>query len=85
MFEGLTKYIPDLEQEEKAARSLSKIEDAVYHFVHNHPECGWLGVMGLLTAAMAEERRNLGTLKGLYEDGSLLRWLKELKKADEQR
>ena len=114
MFEGLTKYIPDLEQEEKAARSLSKIEDAVYHFVHNHPECGlkyyrdilksrgvnlektplsevdesavgWLGVMGMLTAAMAEERRNLGTLKGLYEDGSLLRRLKELKKADEQR
>lgn len=40
MFEGLTKYIPDLEKGEKAKRSISKLEDAVYVFDHNHSECG---------------------------------------------
>ena len=29
MFEGLTKYIPDLETEEKAARSISNSRTAV--------------------------------------------------------
>ena len=46
---------------------------------------GWLGVMGLLTAAVSEERRSCGKMKALYENGSLLRWLTELKKADEAR
>ncbi len=40
MFEGLTKYIPDLETEEKAARCISKIEDAVYSYAHNNPQYG---------------------------------------------
>ena len=113
MFEGLTRYIPDLEKEETAGRCLSKIEDAVYSFVHNNPRyglkyyrdilksrgvnlektplsevdassVGWLGVMGLFAAAVHEERRNFGTLKGLYEDGSLMKWLTELRKADEK-
>ena len=40
MFEGLTKYIPDLEEKKDAHRIISKIEDAVYSFVHNNPKCG---------------------------------------------
>ena len=40
MFEGLTKYIPDLENKETGERRLSKIEDEVYGFIHNHPESG---------------------------------------------
>ena len=100
MFEGLTRYIPDLEKEETAGRCLSKIEDAVYSFVHNNPSyglkyyrdilksrgvnldktplsevdpssVGWLGVMGLLTAAVSEERRSCGKMKALYENGTL--------------
>ena len=114
MFEGLTKYIPDLETEEKAARCISKIEDAVYSYAHNNPQyglkyyrdtlmsrgvnlsktplsevdpaaVGWLGVMGLLVAAVHEERRSCGTLKQLYENGRLLKWLKLLKKHDDER
>ncbi len=114
MFEGLTKFIPELEKGENTERNLSKIEDAVYGFIHVHPECGlkyyrdilksrgvnldktqlsdvdassvgWLGVMGLLTAAVSEERHSCGKMKALYENGSLLRWLGELKKADEKR
>ena len=46
---------------------------------------GWLGVMGLLVAAVHEERRSCGTLKQLYENGSLLKWLKLLKKHDDER
>ena len=105
MFEGLTKFIPDLEDGKNTERTISKLEDAVYGFIHDHPECesrgvnldktplsevdapsvGWLGVMGLLTAAVSEERRSCGKMKALYENGSLLRWLVELKKADEAR
>ena len=40
MFEGVTKYIPDLEEKRDAHRTISKIEDAVYSFVHNNPKCG---------------------------------------------
>ena len=40
MFEALTKYIPDLENGENIERTLSKIEDAVYGFNHEHSECG---------------------------------------------
>ena len=40
MFEGLTKFIPDLEEKKDAHRTISKIEDAVYSFVHNNPKCG---------------------------------------------
>ncbi len=114
MFEELTKYIPDLEDKEKAERRISKIEDAVYGFLHNHPECGLkyyrdilksqgvntettplakvdiaglsgLGVMALFAAAVQEERRRCDTLKGLYREGVLLRWLKQLKKIDDER
>ena len=114
MFEALTKYIPDLENGENIERTLSKIEDAVYGFNHEHSECGlkyyrdilksrgvnldkmtlsevdatsvgWLGVMGLLTAAVSEERRSFGKMKALYKNGSLVKWLKDLKKADEKR
>ena len=114
MFEGLTKFIPDLEDGKNTERIISKLEDAVYGFIHDHPECGlkyyrdilksrgvnldktplsevdapsvgWLGVMGLFTAAVSEERRSCGKMKALYENGSLLRWLVELKKADEAR
>ena len=114
MFEGLTKYIPDLENNETGERRLSKIEDEVYGFIHNHPESGlkyyWnilksqgvnientplsqvdtaglsgLGVMALLAAAVSEERRRCGTLKALYDDGSLLKWLGQLKKFDDNR
>lgn len=114
MFEGLTKYIPDLEKNEAVERKLSKIEDEVYGFVQNHPESGlkyyWnilksqgvnientplskvesaglsgLGVMALLVAAVSEERRRCGTLKALYDDGSLLKWLRQLKKFDDNR
>ena len=114
MFEGLTKYIPDLDDKEKAEHRISKIEDAVYGFLHSHPECGLkyyrdilksqgvnvettplsavdiaglsgLGIMALFTAAVQEERRRCDTLKGLYRDGSLLRWLTQLKKIDDSR
>ena len=114
MFEGLTKYIPDLENKETGERRLSKIEDEVYGFIHNHPESGlkyyWnilksqgvnlentplsqvdpaglsgLGVMALLAAAVSEERRRCGTLKALYDDGSLLKWRGQLKKFDDNR
>ena len=114
MFEGLTKFIPDLENKEKGERKLSKIEDEVYGFMHNHPESGlkyyWnilksqgvnientplsqveiaglsgLGVMALLVAAVSEERHRCGTLKELYDDSSLLKWLRQLKKVDDNR
>lgn len=114
MFEELTKFIPDLENKEKGERKLSKIEDEVYGFMHNHPESGlkyyWnilksqgvnientplsqveiaglsgLGVMALLVAAVSEERHRCGTLKELYDDGSLLKWLRQLKKVDDNR
>ena len=114
MFEELTKYIPDLENEDKAERAISKIEDAVYGFAHNNPKyglkyyrdtlksrgvnldktklsqvdassVGWLGVMGLLVAAVYEERREIGTLKALYENGSLIQWLRLLEAHDEQK
>ena len=45
MFEGVTKYIPDLEEKKDPHRTISKIEDAVYSFVHNNPKWGlkyWL-------------------------------------------
>ena len=82
----MTKYIPDLEEKKDAHRIISKIEDAVYSFVHNNPKCGlgWLGVMALLAAAVHGERHNCGTLSAIYEDGSLLKWLLLLKKFDEQ-
>ena len=41
--------------------------------------------MALFTAAVQEERRRCDTLKGLYRDGSLLRWLTQLKKIDDSR
>ena len=44
-----------------------------------------LGVMALLAAAVSEERRRCGTLKALYDDGSLLKWLGQLKKFDDNR
>ena len=40
MFEGVTKYIPDLEEKKDPHRTISKIEDAVYSFVHNNPKWG---------------------------------------------
>ena len=36
----MKKYIPDLEEKKDAHRIISKIEDAVYSFVHNNPKCG---------------------------------------------
>ena len=87
MFEGVTKYIPDLEEKKDPHRTISKIEDAVYSFVHNNPKwasLGWLGVMALLAAAVHGERHNCGTLSAIYEDGGLLKWLLLLKKFDEQ-
>ena len=103
-----------MEDKEKAEHRISKIEDAVYGFLHSHPECGLkyyrdilksqgvnvettplsavdiaglsgLGIMALFTAAVQEERRRCDTLKGLYRDGSLLRWLTQLKKIDDSR
>ena len=114
MFEGITKYIPDLENEDTAMRAISKIEDAVYSFAHNNPKyglkyyrdtlksrgvnldktplaevdadsVGWLGVLGLLVAAVYVERRNFGTLKALHENGSLMKWLMLLKKHDDEK
>ena len=38
MFEGLTKFIPDLEDGKNTERTISKLEDAVYGFIHDHPE-----------------------------------------------
>lgn len=113
MFEKMTKYIPDLENEDTAERGISKLEDKVYIFVHNNPDCGlkyyreilksrginldkisldevdgegrsWLAVMALLVAAMNEERRSVGTLKRLNENGKLKSWLERLKEIDEK-
>ena len=99
MFEGVTKYIPDLEEKKDPHRTISKIEDAVYSFVHNNPKWGLKyyrdilksrgvdiekTVMALLAAAVHGERHNCGTLSAIYEDGGLLKWLLLLKKFDEQ-